>query len=320
MTTPVVNQVAAALASPYVQLPQFKTYPQWMDIDNLVPNNAIAGIQDAALADVLLLGSQDCVDFLGNMPLHAHLDTRQTRARTNRFGRLYIHPQHVPVRSVVALSYGPDPTTMIAFGLPSGSLWIEDGRQVSVTLSGQLFFTGPMIQFGNAPPPYLETFVNWTYVAGFVNTVLSASCTVNAAAISVADPTGILPGDLLRIWDDAAGRSAGLGSEAVYVSNTYVPAAPTWPPVATSIPLAANTVNAHGAGVGLGDMPRGIQQAVICYAISHLMRDDVSAEAPFAGTPFGPSIRRADNRGQAGGLVSEAERLLTRYAPTRWGN
>ena len=68
-------------------------------------------------------------------------------------------------------------------------------------------------------------------------------------------------------------------------------------------------------------MPRPILQAVVCYAVGLLMREDVSAQQPFAGSPMGPSIRRSsDSRGKAGGLLSEAERLLTRYSNPRWGN
>src|SRR5215472_9985741 len=124
-----------------------------MPVNNLVPGNATTGIQDAALQDVLLSATTWAEDFVGNFPLRAHLDARNTRCRTDRWGRLKIHPNHQPVRSVVSLSYGPDPAMLIAFGLPSASLWIEDGKQVSVSLSGQLFFTGPLLQFGNVPPP-----------------------------------------------------------------------------------------------------------------------------------------------------------------------
>jgi hypothetical protein len=316
MTTPVVYQYQQQSLAPYVTLDEFKTYPTWMDVGNLVPGNVTTGIQDAALSDVLLAASQWAENYVGNMPLRAHVLSSNTRARTNRRGRLYLKPEHVPVRQVVSLSYAPDPNRLIGLNLAASPPWIEgQGREVSFTLSGQLFFTGPMLQFGNVPSPEQETFIAWTYVAGWPNTVLSSAPSGGASSISVADPTGILPGDQLRIWDDA-----NVATEVIYVQSTYVPPVPAWPPVAGAIPVTPNLAKAHNIGVGVGEMPRPVHQAVICYAIGLLMREDVAGERPFAGSPMGPSIRRSqDSRGKAGGLLSEAERLLTKYVNPRWG-
>src|SRR5277367_3363639 len=302
-------QYAAPIVHPNVTADQFSIYPTWMDIDNLVPGNATTGIQTAALNDVLLAATAWAANFCDGMPLHAHLDTRQGRTYADRFGRLHLHPAHIPVRwsplapggGVLAMSYGPDPTLLTADTIPDGSIWVEDGRQVTFTITGGTqFFQGPAIQFGGRlPTPNLVTFYSWTYLAGYVNTLISAPCTAAASSIQVSDPTGILPGNVLRIWDDIH-----VASEAVYVAASYVPVQ-AWPPVPTSIPLATPTQFAHVAQVGITDMPRDMLQAVVMYSVGLLMREDVAGTDPFAGSVYGPSVRRDDARGAGGGLITE---------------
>jgi hypothetical protein len=217
---------------------------------------------------------------------------------------------------VLAFAYGTDFQTLTSITPTAQNPWIEDGRQVTFdTSGGTQFLTGPLIQFGGAPSPSAETFVQWTYVAGYVNTVTSGTNTAGDADLDVVDPAGIQPNDVLRVWDDTA-----VASEAVTVASTYVPATPTWPPTPTAVPLAGTLAFSHAAGVGVSDMPRIMLQAVVMYAVSLLLRQDASSAQPFAGSAFSPSVRRDVSRGAAGGLLSEAETILERFKPTRWGN
>ncbi len=314
MTTPVVPQYLAPLTHPYVSAAQFSVYPTWLDLDDLVPQGA-AGVQTNVLTDVLLAATQWAVNTCEGMRLDCHLDSRNTRARANSIGRIVVKPAHIPVRQVVSVSYGWDPTAMTALALPDSSQWIEDGRSVSYLLSGPgaLSFSGPVLQFGRGPSPAWETYISWTYVAGYVNTTLSSAASAGAVSVTVTDPTGIQPGDVLRIWDDQ------VGSEAVTVSPTWTAPTPTWPPTPTSVSLSSSLAFAHTAGTGLGDMPRDILQAVVMYAVGLLLRDDVTSEEPFGNAPIGPVARRATGGGQAGGLISDGDRLLAPYRPTRWG-
>jgi hypothetical protein len=287
----------------------FKAYPTWLDLDNLVPGG-IAGVQDDVLADVLLAASDWAVGECGDMLLHAHLVRGENlRTRASAGGRLYVKPRDIPVRQVVSLSYGWDPSTMVPLALPDSTMWVEDGREVSFVPGGGLSFTGPAIQFGVSPALGLKAFIDWTYVPGYPSTVLSAPASAAAMSVTVADPTGILPGDVLRIFDP------GL-TEALTVASTYVPAIPTIPPTPTAIPLAAATANAHVAGTGVTEMPRKILQAVIAYAVALLMREDVSAVEP--ASPFGPAARTtgSERTGQASGLVNDARGWLASYRPT----
>lgn len=319
MTIPVLTPpTQAELAVPYLTPAGFAAYPTWLDLDNLVPGG-VAALQTDELAEALLAASEWAIGVVENMPLHAHyVQGENLRTRSGNGGRLYIRPRHIPVRSIISLSYGWDPDAMSALSLPDPTMWVEDGREVSWRPGGSTAaFTGPMIQFGAPVRPGMQTYITWSYVAGYPNTVLNAACTTGAASVTVTDPTGILPGDVLRIYDAGDTSSTVGASEALTVASTYTPALPTVPPAAASIPLAAATQFAHAAGTGITGFPRKIIQAVIAYTVALLMRDDTSADRPATG--FGPAVGAAHDAGgrmQPGALVAEATRWLLPYAPT----
>jgi len=320
MTIPVLNPpVTAELSQPYLTPAAFKAYPTWLDLDNLIPGG-VQALQDDELADVLLTASEWCCsptpDWL--MRLDAHwVQGEQKRTRANAAGRLTIRPNDVPVRAITAISVGCDPSSLSAVPLPPPGLWIEDGRLVSFIPGGAgTVFSGPaLIQFGARGRPFTETWVQWSYVAGFPSTVLAASSNTSVASIQVSNPTGILPGDVLKIYDVGATSSTTGANEAVTVASSYAPALPTVPPVPTVIPLAADPAFAHAAGTLVTGFPRRILQAVICYSVALLMREDVSSEEPAAS--FGVAARTvsAQSPGRAGGLVNDALGFLAPYAP-----
>jgi hypothetical protein len=310
MTIPtLVLPASAELSQPYVTPAMFRAYPTWLDTDNLLPGG-VEAIQDDVLADVLLSASDWAVGEVENMPLHGHfVQGENTTARPGNSGRLFIRPRHIPVRAITALSYGWDPATLSALGLPDAGMWIEDGRRVSFAPGGGLSFQGPAIQFGGGGRPGGLTYVNWSYVAGFPSSFLPESVASGASTVTVADPTSVLPGDVLRIYDPGQ-------SEALTVASTYAPAIPTAPPTPTEIPLASPTLYAHPATTGITGFPRRALQAVIAYAVALLMREDVSAEEPESA--FGPAARTTSTErgGQASGLVNDARKWLAPYRPT----
>lgn len=308
-----VPPASGVLSQPYVTPAMFTAYPTWLDLDNLVPGG-IASVQADVLADVLLTASDWAVGACENMLLHAHLVSGENlRARASGNGRIYMRPRDIPLRSIISLAYGWDPSAQAALSLPDSSMFIEDSREVSFSPGGGSAFRGPMIQFGGSPLAGTQVYLTWTYVAGYPSTTIS-QVNSGASSVTVADPAGILPGDVLRIYDPEDGGTGG--SEALTVSSAYVPAIPTIPATPTAIQLAAPTVNAHVAGTGVTGMPRKILQAVIAYAVALLMREDVSAEEP--ASPFGPAARTtgSERGGQASGLVNDAVSWLAPYAPT----
>lgn len=300
---------SGVLTRPYVTPAMFSAYPTWLDLDNLVPGG-VANIQADVLADVLLAASDWAIGQVNDMPLHGHLVSGENqRAVIKAGGRAYVRPEHIPIRSVTSLSWGADPSSMSAVTLPDASMWFEDSRRMSWAPGGGITqFRGPSLQFGPRVSAPGQLYVTWSYVAGFPSTTISAVSS-GVSTVTVADPTGILPGDVLRIFDPGV-------SEALTVASTYVPSVPAVPPAPTAIPLAAATQNAHAAGTGITGMPRKVLQAVIAYGVALLMREDVSAEEP--ASPFGPAARTtgSERGGQASGLVNDAISWLRPFAPT----
>lgn len=308
---PVLLPPTAPEASvPFLTADGFRAYPTWLDLDNLIPGGA-AGIEDDELTDVLLSASTWCNSVCENMQLGGHyVQGEQLRTRLTSAGRIVMQPRDIPARAIVSLSFGYDPDALTPAALPLAGMWNEQGKLLSFRPGGAVAtFTGPAIQFGGPARRAGTVYVEWSYIAGYPSTTLAAPLAADASSATLTDPTSVLPGDVLRIYDPGA-------SEALTVASTYIPAIPTAPPTAAAVPLAAPAAFAHDEGTGITGMPRDILQAAITYAVSLLMREDVSAEEPVSA--FGPSARSTDEGrgGQAGGLINDAEIRLAPYRPT----
>ena len=316
MSTPIGALLPPAVqpaSQPYVTPAQFVAYPTWLDLTNLVPGG-LASLQTDDLGDVLLAASLWADSQCEGMRLSAHLVTGENVTTRLSGGRISLQPRDIPVSSVVSLAYGWDPAAQTTLSLGPGVLWNEGGRLISFRPGGTTpVFVGPPIQFGNQPVGSGKVFVTWSYVAGYVSTTLSAPCSAGANSAQLTDPTGVMPGQTLRIYD--AGQDQAGATEALTVASTYVPQVPTSPPTPTTIPLAANTTYAHAAGTGITGFPRDALQAVTAYAVGLLMREDVAEQEP--ASDFGPAARRAGDggRGASGGLIEQAERWLDKYRP-----
>lgn len=316
MSTPtpvLVLPQSPQLTVPYLTPAQFRAYPTWLDTNNLV-DGGIDAIQDDALADALLSASAAADDICEDMRLSAHfVQGENLTTRPGAGGRIYLRPRDIPVRGITAVSYGADPASMCAASLIQGqTIWVDqDGKNPSFRPGGGLgqVFTGTPIQFGPAPLPSLVSYVSWSYVAGYPATVLAAELAQGSSTASLTDPTGVLPGDVLRLYD--IGKT-----EAVTVAAGYVPQNPTAPPAVTAVPLAAPARFSHDDGTGITGLPRKILQAVIALTVAQLMREDVSEEAPVK--MFGTATRSTgggERGGAAGGLMDDAQRWLAPYAP-----
>jgi hypothetical protein len=279
----------------------FKGYPHWLDLDDLI-QGGIAAVQDNSLADVLLAATDWAVGELGEMRLDGHLVSgEERRVRVMPSGRVTLMPRDVPLRAIVSISVGRDPSAMTAMTLPDPTMQVSaDGRAVSFRAPATLACRDWDWNWGQG------LYVSWSYVAGYPSALLPSGVTAAATSVTVDDPAGILPGDVLRIYDPGV-------SEAPTVAAAYAPALPTWPPTQTSIPLAAAVQYSHAAGTGVTGFPRKALQSVIAYGVALLMRDDVSGEEPVSG--FGPDARTtAGGRGGlASGLVNDAYEWLAPY-------
>ncbi|MEU0516640.1 hypothetical protein [Streptosporangium sp. NPDC006007] len=285
------------LTQPYVTNHEFRASPTWLDTENLVVGGAESA-QDAELANVLLRASA-WADSQVDQPLGAHAHTEQLRVTVGRDGRVSIHASHAPVRAVTALAYGTPPDLTALTDL--SGVWVEDQVQILTALAGGGGFGG-LLEFGPRPGSY-ETYVRAGYVAGYTSTTLAADVSAAAASLVVADPTGIYPGDVLRIWDPGS-------EEAVTVATGYVPGS-------TTVGLVGVTRAAHGSGAGVSALPADVHQAIICRATALLLREPTAGSEEYADAPFGPVARRPSRRTRAADLISEATGLLARYRRVR---
>jgi hypothetical protein len=225
---------------------------------------------------------------------------------------MWLHPHNTPVRSVTGLAYGVDFQSLTQIDSLT-QVWVEDQRGLVVSLVPMNGAWLGSLQFGVVAAPSASVYVQYEYVAGYANTYLTEAAAEGATSITVADPTGFTPAfttpwstqrgaSVARIWDPAV-------EEAISVAPTYEVGSN---PVTLSAPLQ----NAHQAGVQVSEFPAEVRQAVIAYTTGLLMRQEVSEDPPFPGSP-GPVARRSARRGRAGGLISEAENLLKPYRRVR---
>lgn len=292
-------------SEPYCSVASFRSAPTWLDSNDLIPGGT-SSKQDNELYNVLLRATSWCDIVTGGATEHPYLGaslvTQNERIRANRWGELSIHPWQTPVQYVASIETGSAPQTLTP--VPNiTQLWIEDNRQIIIPLAGGAQFIG--LQFGAATVPGGMVYVSTQYAAGYFNSTLAAG-TYNAGStsVTVVNPVGLIPGTVFRINDPGS-------EEVVTVASSYVPGTALVPLVGTLLYThTAPAATSPGTMVGVSAMPLGIEQACISYAVGLLLREDTSGQKPFAGTPFGPSTRKAAAGGKAAGLISDAEGFL----------
>lgn len=292
-------QITTWTSLPFVTTASFAAHPTFLDLNNLRSGDSSLADQTDELNNILLMASNWANDFC-RMPLHAHTQVENGRIRPDRWGRLFVYPDHKPVRSVSSIAWGYTIGGLNVFTNPT--VFVEDGAMIIYQLSAAGYSWSGPLQFG-VPVGDMPLYVTTTYVAGYANTILTANAAQAATSISVQDPTGILPGDVMRIWEPGK-------EEAITVSSAYVQGA-------NPVTLASGLANAHTSGAGVSAFPAEVHLAVINYAVASLMRPDTTAEDEFPDTPIGPSTRGRDPRRDGSGLVAEAMRLLGPYRDIR---
>jgi hypothetical protein len=296
------------VTAPYVSTAAFQAHPTYLDLDDLRSGSSLQSDQTAELTNVLLMATQWC-DNYAEQELAAHTVVQNTRARTDRYGNLRLHLDHSPYLSLVQVGYGYTIGTLTILSSPTS--WVQDNN-LTVPLGPNSSPWSGSLQFG-FPGAGSELYVQVAYTAGWVATQLAADASAAATSITVADPTGILPGAQYRIWDPGA-------EETVTVSTSWVPPAISVPPLApapTTVALASPTLFAHTTSQDFSGMPADLRLAVINYAISQLMRPDTAAEDSYPDTKLSTGTRQTDTRQDGSGLVAEATRILEKYRRIR---
>lgn len=302
------------LPSPYVAPDEFRAHPTYLDLDDLRSGSSSAADQEAELNNVLLTASSWADGYCNGTADHtlaAQAVRQRTRGRYDRNGLLKIHPDRGPVRSVSSLGWGLTPTALTTAAAPD--YWDEnDGRTlVFPQAAGGAGAWSGALQF-NTVRPGGEVFLQIDYVAGWVATQLGAPAAPGDRSLTVADATGVQPGETYRLWTPGA-------EEFVTVSAAYTPPAPVFPAVSqpATVPLAGPLAGTHPAGVSFSGMSSDMRLAVIQYATALLLRPDTTSEDSFPDTPYSSNTRRNEPRRDGSGLVKEAERLLNGYRRVR---
>ena len=286
-----------AFSTPYLTLGEYKNAPTSIDIDNLVFDSQDPDTQDSELANVIARASS-WIDTFCNQVLAATYETEQQRSRwVPSDGSIRFHPRYNPIVALTEFNYGYPPTLM---SLPDCSIaWIEDEEIIipNATL-GTWTSQGPL-QFGIAGGTRNEVFLKYTYVAGYANTLI-ATAVAGASTLTVTDGTGIMAGQMLKIYD-------GQYSENVTVADTYTFGS-------TTIPIVRPLVYDHDPSVAISALPPAIKEACILVTTAFLKVRGDSSMSMLATTTPGTSLPNADKVGQE---IALAMQLLQPYRRVR---
>ena len=240
-----VTALTGFFENPYLTIAEFKNAPTSIDFDNLVVGGN-SGAQDAELGRVILRATSYLNEYL-NQDLTAQSITETQRVRFNNQGFIALHPNHNPIISLSNFEYGPTPNSLITLTDPS-TCWFENQQVIIPVSDSQLTYSsqGPLAFGGTGAGS--RVFVKYTYVAGYVNTLI-VTATATQTTLTVTSGAGFIAGQSYRIYD-------GASSETITVASTYTFGS-------TTVPLTSALVFTHAAGVAIGNMPSAIKQATI---------------------------------------------------------
>lgn len=286
-----------AFSYPYLTVEEFKDAPTAIDIDNLVFNSQDPDDQDAELANTIARASS-WIDTFCNQVIGATIESEQQRSRYSQDGSIRFHPRYSPVVALLSMEYGYPPSLM---SLPDCSVaWVEDQEIIvpNATL-GTWTSQGPL-QFGAmSSGGRNEVFLKYSYVNGYANSVI-VTAVAGASTLTVEDGTGILAGQMLKIYD-------GQYTENVTVASTYVFGS-------TTVPITRPLVYSHNATVSISALPPAIKQACILVTTAFLKtRGDSSMTMQVTSSP----TTALPNSDKVGEEIALAMQLLQPYRRVR---
>jgi hypothetical protein len=267
---------------PHVAPPEFIAYPNYLDLDDLVPGGN-ASAQTAELINNLRRASA-LTDAYCRRKLRAQTLTETFPARAaNGYG--------FALKGKPFISFAS-----ITYTVPECA--ITTATTIDVTSPFQDDDGGWHIPYWGLPAGYSRVLLTVTYTAGFPVTYLTSSVAANAQSITVADPTGIIIGSQLRLPDPGIEEDVTVG--AGYVAGS------------TTVPLASPLLDAHAPGAAIDALPQDVHEAVILWTMGLLARPANGGEMdPFSDTAGeGPTTEGKDPRRTGLGLIMGAKKIL----------
>lgn len=297
MTT-AVTPISIQFSTPYLTTDEYRNAPTAIDIDNLVFNSSDPDVQNSELANVIARASS-WIDTYCNQILSSTVDTEQQRIRMRPDGTLRFHPDNYPVIGLISFAYGTDPNNLIQ-ATDCSVAWLENQEvifpisQLSTTYSSQ----GPLA-FGFPSAPRVETYIRYTYVNGYANTLI-VTATAGASSLIVEKGAGFKVGGQYKIYD-------GLKTENITVANSYTFGS-------TTIPLVTPLVYSHSPGISISGLPPAIKEAAILVTTAMLkVRGDNSMIMNVTTQPS-VAVPGSQNIGQD---MAMAKELLATYRRIR---
>ena len=276
MASAISPNTPAFISSSYLTLAEYKNAPTAIDYSNLVIGGNQAA-QDAELTSVISRASS-WIDVHLNQSLIARSITENQRTRVTQQGNITIHPENNPIIAVSSLSYGITPTTMTT-ATDVTQCWVEPSQFIyPLSMLGMTYSSQGPLSFGFPPSTRSAVYVNYTYIAGYVNTVITAA-TATQTTLTVLDATGITAGMSLNIYD-------GANSETVKVASTYTYGS-------TTVPLTSALAYSHTSTASISAMPPAVKEAAILVTTDFLkVRGDNSLTmAVTTRATSGPSVQ-----------------------------
>lgn len=218
------------MPSQYLTVAELVNAPLGLSLRSVPPLGAtgptgVTGQQTYAELMNVVLRASALMDTYCRQVLGATVDSEEKwtgsgLAGVDANGYLWAHTDYWPVLSVSALQYG--------YAAVGGTSWTAAALTDLIVFRERIVYPGAFAQRG-VPP----LRVQYTYVNGWPNTVLTAAASAGGTAIAVAEATGIIAGAKLTIYD-------GGGTEQVTVASGWLPA--TGPAL---VPLSAPLQFAH---------------------------------------------------------------------------
>jgi len=293
-----VSPITRQYSRPYLSLQEFKNAPTALDYGNLVVGGNQAA-QDAELSNAIVRASS-AIDQYCNQILGATLDVEQQRTRIRPDGTVRFHPKYFPVVAMTNLSIGYTPNSLVAVTDPSQA-WFEEQEIIYpyAQLPQSMSSEGPL-SFGFPMSTRAETYVKYTYVNGYANTLTNGVANAGATTLICEDGVGVVAGQMLTIYDGAL-------TERVTVADTYTFGSAT-------IPLTAPLQFTHADGVSVSNLPAAIKQAAILYTSAALkIRGDASLVMGVTNAP-GQQISGSQ---KVGSDIALAQELLLPFRRIR---
>ena len=275
------------MTKPYVAAPEFMAYPNYLDLDDLIPGGTAAQ-QQAELVNSLLRASGLVDGYCrAKRGLDAHVATDVVSARINPITwEVAVRLKDGPLQQVLSVQVAP-------LGVP-GAAPVQVPATAAYLLDGMLRIPAP-----NAVPGYHgRVVVTVQYVAGWPVTALAAPAAVGAEQLAPVSVIGITPGAVMRLWDPGV-------EEYVTVSGLYLPGNPI-------VPLTAPLSSPHQAGAALDELPLDVHEAVTLWTMGLLARPTSGGdEDAFSDTTGdGPTTAGKDPRRHGAGLIAGAKQIL----------